>query len=515
MKNKPVLHKPTIEQGQSGYDLQRENDQMKSILAGLAEGVIVADVTGRFIFFNRAARDILGIGSRDINLSEWTKTYGCFHLDRRTPYPAEKLPLARALDGETVHDEPIFIRNRLRPEGIIIQASGSPIRDEENRISGGTVVFRDITATIVAEAQRQQTESRLTALFRGFPNPTVIWQKKADDFILIDSNDAAVEFTQGRIKNLLGSSAKTVYAGNKVIQSDFDRCFREKTTLKREMPYRLLSSDEEKILSVSYIYAPPDLILVHLDDLTEQRRNEREIRRLSSAVEQTADSVVITDRAGIIDYVNPAFESTTGYSREEAIGQTLRILKSGKHDSEFYRDLWSHVLRGESYQGLIINRKKNGDLYWCAESITPMRDESDEIDHFICVLKDISETRKRQEQELQMQIAREVQQRLIRTTPSISGFDIAGDTRSAVETSGDYFDVIPQPENKFLIVMGDVSGHGIGPALIMTATRAFLRALAQTELDPGTLLTRLNRELVADLDPERYVTLVAVQIDMQ
>jgi PAS domain S-box-containing protein len=82
--------------------------------------------------------------------------------------------------------------------------------------------------------------------------------------------------------------------------------------------------------------------------------------------------VIITDKEGFIEYVNPAFETTTGYSREDALGKTPRILKSGEHDEEFYQKLWSQILSGQPYRGTIINRKKTGETYWSEQTTTPM-----------------------------------------------------------------------------------------------------------------------------------------------
>ena len=96
-----------------GVDL--ENNTLRSILESLAEGVIVADQEGRFVFFNPAAERILGIGSLDIAPDTWTAAYGCYLADKVTPYPAEELPLARAMRGERVQDEVIYIRNELAP----------------------------------------------------------------------------------------------------------------------------------------------------------------------------------------------------------------------------------------------------------------------------------------------------------------------------------------------------------------------------------------------------------------
>ncbi len=115
------------------------------------------------------------------------------------------------------------------------------------------------------------------------------------------------------------------------------------------------------------------------------------MRKLSTAVEKAADMIVITDNRGIIEYVNPAFETVTGYTREEATGKTPRILKSGIHGEEFYRELWDTILSGNIYRNVFVNRKKNGELYYDECTITPMRNQQNVITHFIATAKVITE----------------------------------------------------------------------------------------------------------------------------
>ncbi|MBI3762368.1 MAG: PAS domain S-box protein [Chloroflexi bacterium] len=126
-------------------------------------------------------------------------------------------------------------------------------------------------------------------------------------------------------------------------------------------------------------------------DITQRRQAEEERRKLSSAVEQTADNVFITDRDGLIEYVNPAFEKLTGYSKDEAIGQTPRILKSGEHVPEFYEKMWQTILAGKVFRATLKNRKKSGELYYEEKTITPLKDAQGNITHFVSTGKDITE----------------------------------------------------------------------------------------------------------------------------
>lgn len=245
----------------------------------------------------------------------------------------------------------------------------------------------------------------------------------------------------------------------------------------------------------------------------KQARNT--IVLLSRAVEQTADSVIVTDRGGIIEYVNPAFERTTGYGRDEAIGRTPAILKSGRHGREFYQRLWSNILGGRPFRGTLVNRKRSGDLYWAEQTITPITDDQGEITHFVSVLKDITELRRKQEQEVQLGLARRVQQQFQRAPIELPGLDVAAVSYPAAETGGDFFDFIPAAPDAMYVAIGDASGHGFSSALVIALTRAYVRSLALLDLGVSEILSRVNRMLVADLDDNRFVTLFLARIDAQ
>jgi PAS domain S-box-containing protein len=138
---------------------------------------------------------------------------------------------------------------------------------------------------------------------------------------------------------------------------------------------------------------------VSLVDMTDRMLAEKELRRFSRVVSQMADTVVITDIEGAIEYVNPAFEELTGYSSAEALGKTPRIIKSDHHNLEFYEGLWKTILKGEVFRDEIVNRKKNGELYYETKTITPIRDSEGKITHFVATAKDIT-ARKQMEESL-------------------------------------------------------------------------------------------------------------------
>jgi diguanylate cyclase (GGDEF)-like protein/PAS domain S-box-containing protein len=140
--------------------------------------------------------------------------------------------------------------------------------------------------------------------------------------------------------------------------------------------------------------------VVSHQDITDRKLAEARDNLLVAALEAVSHGVVITDTKARIEWVNPAFETLTGYTLEEAIGfRPTELVKSGIQDEEFYQNLWQTILNGETWHGELINRRKNGSLYHEEFSIAPVRDENGVINHFVGVKLDISE-RKRLEAEL-------------------------------------------------------------------------------------------------------------------
>ena len=370
--------------------LAQQSDALQLIFESLPWGVVVADQEGRFLFSNPAAERIAGIGILEDLPDTGTFLEGWYLPDQISVVPPDHLPLVRAIRGQDVVDELIYLRNSQQRPGMWIRVNAWPLKDSDGAVSGGVMLFHD--------------------------------------------------FTQGR----------------EAVQS---------------------------------------FIL------------------LSRVVEQTADSVILTDTQGVMQYVNPAFELTTGYSRHEALGRTPRILKSGLHDAEFYRQMWAQFAQGLPFKGMVINRKKTGELYWAQQTITSMRDESGHLTHFVSVSQDITELRKKQEQEFQLQLARDVQQRFYADAPVIANFDIAGSAHPADETGGDYFDFISMADGSLLIAVADAKGHGFSSALVMALTRAYVRSFAALQLELDDILARVNQMLLKDLEHGHFVTLFLARLN--
>ena len=147
---------------------------------------------------------------------------------------------------------------------------------------------------------------------------------------------------------------------------------------------------------------PVSEVAVYAREITEQKKSQADLSKLFQAVQQSPMSVVITDRDGNIEYVNPEFTKVTGYTLAEAIGQNPRILKSGHTPPEHYADLWNTISAGGVWRGEFLNKKKNGELFWELASIAPVKD-GEKITNFVAVKEDITERKEMEEQLRQSQ----------------------------------------------------------------------------------------------------------------
>jgi PAS domain S-box-containing protein len=423
----------------------------------------------------------------------------------------------------TVHGFSPFIRGNALQNAILLQS-----------FLGVTAVSGMVLAAVIAErAQLIREQSAREALERSEKSYRGIVETAYEGIWKVDT-DFITSFVNGRMAELLGYTAEEMIGRplfDFLFESDIEQKRSELQRRRRGVSEQLETRYRKKDGSVLWARVATSPIvgedgnfegaLAMVSDITEQKRTEAEegrlrnkINLLSRAVEQTADSVVITDRQGTIEYVNPAFEATTGYGPGEAIGKTPRILKSTLHKKEFYSRLWNQILEGGTFRGTLVNRKKSGELYWTEQTITPIKDSAGAITHFVSVLKDITEFRKRQEQELQLRLAREVQQRFyIGPEICVAGFDIASAAYPDQEMGGDYLDLFSMPDGRTCIGIGDVSGHGLDSALVMALTRAYVRSFAQVEADLAKVLSNVNHMLIADLERNRFVTVLLVCLD--
>jgi PAS domain S-box-containing protein len=252
-------------------------------------------------------------------------------------------------------------------------------------------------------------------------------------------------------------------------------------------------------------------------DVTERKRAEILFRQV---LESTPDAMIIVNSEGKIVLVNKLAEQAFGYEREEMINQDMELLIPHRfhqrHRQYFAGYRASPRVRPMGADIEIWSLRKNGSEFPAEISLSPL--ETDEGLLVLCAHRDVTE-RKRMEQtlrekEAQLLAAQKIQERLLPdASPAVPGFDIYGVCYPAEFAAGDHFDYLPMQDDRIGIVVGDVVGHGIGPALVMASTHAHLRSLAEICTEPDEILLRLNRNLFKETEPNIFVTLLFACLD--
>jgi PAS domain S-box-containing protein len=259
---------------------------------------------------------------------------------------------------------------------------------------------------------------------------------------------------------------------------------------------------------------------------TSQREAKRELLeselRYRLLWETCPDAVLLMDAESQIHFANPAVRTVFGYSPEELVGRPLMELQPerlrGGHLHGLQQLLQTEAKRLNWRATETLGRRKDGLEIPVEVSFSDMELQGQR--RFVGFIRDISE-RKRAERELrenkeQFRVARDIQQRLFpKSAPALTGFDVAGASYPAEATGGDYFDFLPMLHDRLGIIVGDVTGHGVGPALLMAETRAYLRVLTGRREDVGEILSRANGILAEDIGTERFITLCFVSLSPQ
>jgi sigma-B regulation protein RsbU (phosphoserine phosphatase) len=259
-------------------------------------------------------------------------------------------------------------------------------------------------------------------------------------------------------------------------------------------------------------------------DITARKEAEDALRLRDRAIETANVGVVIADarRPGYPNiYVNPALARLTGYTREELLGQGLRTLQGAGADEDA-REAMEHALQeGTACEVVLRSRRKDGTPFWNELLLSPVREESGVVTHFIGIHSDVTERRHAEAERHELEIAKQIQNSLLPKAPlRLPGVEMAGICVPASHVGGDYFDFFPHDGNVD-VVIADVSGHSVGAALIMTEMRSTLRAeLRRTHTGrpppgPAELLAALNEVLYGDLSgAELFISMFYMRYEL-
>ena len=261
-------------------------------------------------------------------------------------------------------------------------------------------------AALVQDPPPSPTSDRAEARsewFRSFfeRSPYPMWVFDAENLRFLDVNKAAIEFYGYTREEFLSMTSRDLRTPDEAKRLEtFVRTLPSGTNVAGVWRHRKKDGTfaDMDILAHSIAFHGRPALLVFARDVTHVTEAADTMRKLTAMVEHTTDAVVVTDREGRIDYVNAAFEALTGYSKDEVLGKNPRILKSGRQDQAFYTNLWDTILAGQVFRGVLVNRKKNGELYDEEKTITPLRDWDGRITHFVSIDRDVTALREAQRQ---------------------------------------------------------------------------------------------------------------------
>jgi PAS domain S-box-containing protein len=247
--------------------------------------------------------------------------------------------------------------------------------------------------------QKEKTEEALQASEKRYRR---LFESARDGILILDAETGRVVDVNPFLTRLLGYSYDDFWGkyiwdiGTFKDISSSKEAFRDlqKDEYIRYEDLPLETADgrivEVEFVSNVYLVDNDKVIQCNIRDITERKQDDAERGRLLAAIEQAGDMIVITDQKGVIQYINPAFTRVTGYSREEAIGQNSRMLKSSKQDAAFYQNLWKTISGGEIFQGRLVNKRKDGTLFTEEATISPVRNTSGRIVNYVAVKHDIT-----------------------------------------------------------------------------------------------------------------------------
>ena len=278
-------------------------------------------------------------------------------------------------DGSTVWTE-VSAQATLNPETNRLEIHG---------------VSRDISQQIKSEHDLQNSEERHRSLFEANRAVELLIEPQTGQ--IIDANLAAEKFYGYSREHLRQMKIMQI---NQLKPEEIKQEMQLAQREQREQfffQHRLANGEirDVEVFSGPIKLGKQELLYSIVHDITQRKKIEEERTRLITAIEQAENSIVITDLNGHLVYVNPAFEKTTGYSREEALGKNPRILKSGIQGSDYYRTLWDTLISGQTWRGRLVNRRKDGSLYTEEASISPIFNQEGKITHYVGVKTEITQ----------------------------------------------------------------------------------------------------------------------------
>ena len=355
----------------------------QELLEAMPTPVFYKDIAGRYQNLNGAFSRFFGYAPAELI---GKTVHECWPLEAADRFAAKDQALL-ANPGVQIYEAQLpNAQGELRT----VVFHKATLHDPDGSPHGLIGIVMDITERKAAEAALQHSELRFRTLFSAAKVTMLLIDPDAG--AIVDANAAAGDYYGYPVEQLRGMKVSAINILSPDQIAEEMRQAKQENRSHFHFRHRLAGGDVRDV----EVHSGPleldgrSLLYSIIHDITDRRRLQEERRKLSQAVEQSPVSIVITDLEGNIEYVNHQFLQVTGYTPDEVLGENPRVLKSGETPSEEYEALWQTISRGQTWSGVLHNRKKNGDLYWERANISPICDEQSRITHYLGIKENIT-----------------------------------------------------------------------------------------------------------------------------
>ncbi len=374
----------------SNRKLKQERDFTRSILETANSLIVCLDEHARIVVFNRELEQLTGYSREEVLGKRWPELFLLEEDYHEGLKQFREWVLAHPADK---YEQKIRTKSGATP--IILWSNSSLIDPNTGQLTAIAIGY-DITDRKQAIEALRRNEEIIRAQYKGIPIPTYTWQKRGDTFVLVNYNDAAVEITKGGISSYIGKTLEEMNLDKEeIIANDLYQCFTSHKTINREVSYTFSSTNEVKYLSVRYVYIPPDMVMVHSEDITERHQALESLKQSEARYQELFNAVMegigVVDAKEVIQFCNPAYARIfEEESPDTMIGKSLfDYIPENQYDIiRTQTDLRKQNISSQ-YELNIITRKGNKKVLLV--SVSPRFDENGQYTGAFGTVIDITE----------------------------------------------------------------------------------------------------------------------------
>jgi two-component system, sensor histidine kinase and response regulator len=404
------LRERARELARSEEALRQQTRILQAVLDSMSDGVIVADEHGKFLLFNPAAERILGIGKADVAPEEWTKLYGCYLPDKVTPCPPDRMPLVRAIRGESADEAVEFIRNANRPEGLWLSVNARPLRDETGTLRGGISVHRDVTAHKLAEEELRKSRARYELAVQGSGDGLWDWDLETGVVYLSPRWKGMLGYEEHELESSFATWERLLHPEDRAGALAAVDAYLRGETAHFELEHRLRTKDGgyrwilARGVALRDASGKPYRMAGSNTDLTERKRMELALRNSEALYHSLVDALPLNilrkDHDGRFTFANQLFCQTLGVSLENVLGRTDYDFYPRELADKYRHDDEKVMTTGKVFEDIEGNVGADGRMSYVQVKKAPVYDSQGAIVGTQTIFWDVT-ARKRAEEELQ------------------------------------------------------------------------------------------------------------------